>query len=67
MSAMAYRTGLILCHAGTGGMDCFFFCTVTQEINNVHSAKELHAIWIYSLNFNTFIVAIYSHEVCTGG
>lgn len=47
MSAMAYRTGLILRHAGTGRMVCFF-CTVTQEISNVHSTKEPHAMWIYS-------------------
>ena len=27
----------------------FFFRTVTQDINNVNSAKELHAMWVYLL------------------
>ena len=48
MSAMAYRTGLILRHAGTGGMVCFIFCSVTRKLTNVHSREEVYAMLIYS-------------------
>ena len=47
MSAMAYRTGLILRHAGTGGMVCFIFCSVTRKLTNVHSREEVYAMLIY--------------------